>query len=237
MCAIKSLKYAHIFFDLDHTLWDFNANSRAALASLHADFLDERTVTFDFKKFYYTYQSVNDIWWQQYRIGKVTKAELRNGRFRDTLHRFGILDEELTEALATAYVARSPYQTKLFPGAIEVLDWMRSRGHKLSIITNGFEEIQHIKIRESGISDHFDHVITSEQVDARKPDNRIFAHALETAGADPKESLMIGDSLEADIRGAARAGMDQVFFNPHGKKHDGRPTYEVENLIDLKQVI
>ncbi len=194
-------------------------------------------VSFNFKRFYYTYQEVNDNWWQQYRVGKVKKAELRNGRFRDTLHRFGILDEELTEVLATEYVARSPYQTRLFPGAIEVLDWMRTKGYKLSIITNGFEEIQHIKIRESGMMDHFDHVITSEQVNARKPDNRIFNHALETAGVDPQDTVMIGDSLEADIRGAERAGMDQVFFNPMGKKHDGNPTYEVGTLLELKQIL
>lgn len=237
MCAIKSLKYVHIFFDLDHTLWDFNANSRAALASLHADFLKERKVKFDFKKFYYTYQDVNDLWWQQYRNGKVRKSELRNGRFRDTLHRFGILDEELTEVLATEYVARSPYQTRLFPGALEILDLLRHKGHRLSIITNGFEEIQHIKIRESGMTDHFDHIITSEQVDARKPDNRIFAHALETAGVDPKDSVMIGDSLEADIRGAERAGIDQVYFNPKGKGHDFNPTFEIRALHELEGII
>jgi putative hydrolase of the HAD superfamily len=230
-------KYPHIFFDLDHTLWDFDANSRTALESLYTDFIKSRAAKLTFKEFYYSYKDVNDRWWQQYRVGKVDKAALRTGRFRDTLHRFGILDEGLTEDLAREYVARSPYQTKLFPGAIEVLDWLQAKGHTMSIITNGFEEIQHIKIKESGMERHFTHIITSEQVDARKPDERIFNHAFELSGADPSQSLMIGDNLEADIKGASKAGMDQVYFNPEGKKHLHYPTFEIKSLLELRNII
>lgn len=196
-----------------------------------------RNVRFDLKSFFYSYQDVNSNWWQQYRAGNVTKAQLRNGRFRDTLQRFGILDEELTEILSTEYIARSPYQTILFPGAIEVLDWLSSRGYEMHIITNGFEEIQHIKLREAGLTPFFQEIITSEQVDARKPDLRIFTHAFETTGALPYESIMIGDSLEADIQGAAQAGMDQAYFNPKGKKHQAKPTFEIRDLLELKEIM
>lgn len=190
-----------------------------------------------FNEFYYRYREINDQWWQQYRIGKAKKSELRTGRFRDTLQRFGITNEELVEWLASEYVNRSPYQTALFPGAIETLEAIRDMGIKLNIITNGFEEVQHIKVTESGMGSYFEHIITSEQVSARKPDIRIFEHALEVCGAEASTSLMIGDNLDADIRGAADIKMDQVYFNPHGEKHESNPTYEVKALGEILSII
>lgn len=230
------IKYEHIFFDLDHTLWDFKTNSRNALEQLHEEFILLRSPKLKFNDFYYRYVEVNDHWWQQYRMGKVGKQDLRGGRFRDTLQHFGITDEVLTETLAHEYTARSPYQTTLFPGAIETLETLVERGHILHIITNGFEEVQHIKLSESKLRTYFDQVITSEMVKARKPEPQIFDHAFKLSGAKPSESLMIGDSLIADIRGAELAGMDQVYFNPEGNKHDYSPTYEIRELEEMLEL-
>ncbi|NNC84386.1 MAG: noncanonical pyrimidine nucleotidase, YjjG family [Flavobacteriales bacterium] len=228
-------RYRDLFFDLDHTLWDFDTNSRSALQELFNDYLNPLSTDFD--RFHQTYVEVNDNYWQQYRAGRVTKKVLRIGRFRDALIRFGFDDEALSWTLADQYVKRSPYQTALFPYAIETLEYLREKGYQMHIITNGFEEVQHIKLEQSGLLPFFSKVITSEMVGQRKPHERIFRRAMQEATTTPDVSIMIGDNLEADIKGAQHFGMDQVFFNPYQKAQDIRPTYVIEELRELREIL
>lgn len=229
--------YRHLFFDLDHTLWDFATNSRAALHELFHEYgLADRGLT-DFDTFYSTYVTVNDRYWSLYRAGKMGKKTLRKIRFSTTLQRFGIEDEYLGEKFSQGYIDRSPYQTALFPDCHDTLSYLKDKGYVMHVITNGFEEVQHIKLRESGLEQYFIEIITSEGVQARKPDPRIFAHAFERTGAAPSESLMIGDNLEADVAGALRSGMDAVYFNPEGVPHQDQVTLEIKGLKELVEVL
>lgn len=228
-------RYKDLFFDLDHTLWDFETNSRSALEELFEDFLNPLSTSFE--GFHQTYVDVNHRYWEQYRAGRVTKKDLRFGRFRDALQRFGMEDETLTRTLAEEYVKRSPYHTALFPNTLETLSSLEEKGYSMHIITNGFQEIQHIKLSESGLLGFFNEIITSELVSKRKPHPEIFEYALVRANANKDESIMIGDNLNADILGAKEFGMDQVFFNPQGISHDADPTYEINDLGQLEELL
>jgi len=228
--------YKHLFFDLDRTLWDFNKNSSLALREIYIDFKLERSGIADPIEFIETYQKINEELWDLYRKGLLNKRKLRSLRFTRTLEAFNIDDEYLGDQLGTAYIERSPHKTALLPNTNEVLHYL-SENYTLHIITNGFEEVQHIKLDKSGLSSFFDQVITSEQVGSRKPDPSIFLFAMEKASARVNDSLMIGDDLGADILGARSVGMDQVYFNPRCHSHTEQLTYEIVDLIELKKIL
>ncbi|MBS1683465.1 MAG: YjjG family noncanonical pyrimidine nucleotidase [Bacteroidetes bacterium] len=229
-------KYKHIFFDLDHTLWDFEANSRATLSELFEELgLKDRGIP-SFETFHETYLPINSQYWARYHHKLMPKEELRVGRFLETLRRFKVDDEALAEQIADLYLRRSPYRTATFPDAMEVLEYL-SKKYALHIITNGFSEVQDIKIRESRLEVYFRHVFVSEQVGHQKPQREIFLHAMEVTGATVEESLMIGDNMATDIMGAKAVGMDQVFFNPLGKKTRDKATYEIAALSELKNFL
>ena len=100
----------------------------------------------------------------------------------------------------------------MFEGTIEILEYLKDQ-YKLHIITNGFEEVQNKKMRKSGILHFFDHIITSESVGVKKPNPKVFKHALDMAKTSASSSVMIGDNLEADIYGAINCGMKAIHFN------------------------
>lgn len=226
------MKYRHLFFDLDHTLWDFELNSQETLAELLEELpVSNKSLRLD--EFFPRYRYHNDEMWRQYRNGEIDKATLRTTRFLRALSEFGITDRRVAQWMEQEYLARSPYKKNLFPEAIETLEYLKQK-YDLHIITNGFEEVQHIKLRESTLGEHFDVIVTSEQAGVRKPHANIFRYALSKTGATKAESLMIGDNLEADILGAKVAGWDQVFFNPHKVLHQEEVTFEIEHLKDLR---
>jgi putative hydrolase of the HAD superfamily len=228
--------YQHIFFDLDHTLWDFDTNAKETLEELYLQHnLKTRNVP-DAASFINTYKEINEACWALYRRNEMTKDVLRTIRFRKTLEHFGTKDETLSDRIGDDYVAACPLKTNVIPGTYELLDYLKGK-YPLHIITNGFEEIQDIKMRESRLTHYFQHRITSEQVGHKKPDARVFTHALEVTGAQLSESLMIGDSLEADVLGAKAFGMDQVYFNPESVTHNETVTHEISELIELKSIL
>ena len=229
-------KYKHIFFDLDHTLWDFDTNSKIVLRVIYEELDLGKYGVPSFDTFHQTYLPINGQYWARYHHKLLPKEELRVGRFRETLRRFKVENETLAETIAHLYTERSPYQTALFPDTIETLDYL-SKKYELHLITNGFEEIQGIKIRQSGLEKYFKHIFISEIVGHQKPDERIFLHALEAAGATAAESLMIGDNLQTDIAGARAVGIDQVFFNPNRNKHRDKATYEITELKELRSIL
>lgn len=230
-------RYKHIFFDLDHTLWDFERNSGATLQQLYLEFGLEQKGIADFEQFRSTYELHNERFWIRYRKGFVRREELRWKRMWHTLLDFRIADNALARRMAGIYLERLPHQGLLIPFAQDILDYCTGKNYCLHLITNGFETTQRQKMRTSGIDHYFGQVITSESSNSMKPKPEIFAYALQASGALLQESIMIGDSLEADILGAQRCDMDQVYFNPNRKAHTEKPTYEIDCLSQLRQFL
>lgn len=222
----------HIFFDLDRTLWDFEYNSKQTLLELVDRFnLIDKGIDSG-EEFISKYRLHNNRLWNLYRNGKIKKEQLRDRRFFLTLQDYGIDDSELANKFGLAYVKYSPLKKKLFPNTIELLNYL-VKNYSLYIITNGFQEVQHIKLENSGISKYFNFVITSEEVGVKKPDSSIFHYALELAKAKAEESIMIGDDLFVDVKGAEAVGMQGVYFNPNKIKHNETVFAEVSSLSDI----
>jgi putative hydrolase of the HAD superfamily len=226
-------KYKHIFFDLDMTLWDFETNAHEAYQDIYAKFkLKDRGIE-SIELFLKSYFVHNEMLWEQYRNDEIEKEFLRSRRFELALLDFGIEDPGLAESIGMEYITISPQKTNLFPNAHEILSYLKLK-YPLHIITNGFEEVQYTKLKNSRLSAYFDQIITSEDAGCKKPDPGIFRYALQKAGAKADESLMIGDDPEVDVKGAEDSGMDGVFFNPKGLAVNGNVKYQINDLIELK---
>lgn len=229
-------KYKHLFFDLDRTLWDFEANALETFQDLYKKYqLKEQGIS-SFDGFYTLYKAHNHRLWDEYRAGKISKETLSVSRFELTLKDFGIHSKETAIAMAADYLRISPTKTRLFPQALETLEQLKRR-FKIHIITNGFNEVQFIKLKNSGIGKFIETTITSEDAGCKKPDPAIFRYSLEKAHAIQADSLMIGDDLEVDIKGAKSAGIDQVFVNFGHQPHDLKPTYEISELQQLTEIL
>lgn len=230
--------YSHILFDLDHTLWDFEKNSEETLYTLYDQYGLGNFQKFDSLSFYKKYKFVNTLLWDQYNKGKIGQQELREQRFVKTLTGLGLQAHEIPEGLSEAYTTLCPTKTAVFPYTYDVLQYL---GHKyqLHIITNGFKDIQDIKMTSSNLHGYFNEVVTSECCGYKKPDKRMFEHALERIKVSPDDCIMIGDNYECDIQGAREAGIDQVFFNPEKVKSRQKPkaTYEIHCLSELKTIL
>ncbi|MGV3629577.1 MAG: YjjG family noncanonical pyrimidine nucleotidase [Bacteroidota bacterium] len=228
------IRIKHLFFDLDRTLWDFDANSKKALQDIFHEY-KLHTHFHHFESFHHTYLKVNADLWKKYGKNKITKEQLRDTRFLKTLQQHQVNDESLAALISDAYIRLSPRQTLLFPHAAETLTELKKRGYILHIITNGFEEVQYIKLNESGIRPFFDVIVCSEHIGFNKPDKRIFIHALELANAKASESMMIGDDLEVDILGANQVGMETVLFDPMKKRRSKafEIIHELPQLLEM----
>jgi putative hydrolase of the HAD superfamily len=229
-------KYRHLFFDLDHTLWDFEANAHATFKELFIEMkLQERGV-YDFDLFHKNYLVHNEKLWERYRNGFIKQDELRIKRMRLSLLDFKIADEVLAKEMSARFLELLPTRTILFPYSKEVLTYLTGKGYALHLITNGFEHTQHSKLKYSGLDIFFKEVITSEGSNSLKPNKEIFDFALEKTKASISESIMIGDSVEVDIIGAMNAGMDQVFVNHQHITTEVKPTYMVNSLKELEEI-
>jgi putative hydrolase of the HAD superfamily len=222
----------HLFFDLDRTLWDFENNSAAALKLLYSNFLQEHSIK-NFESFHKTYTQNNARLWNRYGKGKMTKEDLRIKRFRDTLQQFQIFDESLAQELADQYVSISPHQTILLPNAHDTLKELKKDGYQLHIITNGFKEVQHIKLDKSELSPYFDLILCSEEVGKSKPAKEVFQFALAETQAKSSESVMIGDDLNVDILGALNAGMEGILFDPNANYKSGVHEWHIDDLSEI----
>ncbi len=224
--------YKHIFFDLDHTLWDFERNAEETKREMFDRFqLKDRGIE-SFDAFKEIYTGINLALWACYREDTIGKEELNFRRFYDTLCILGINDRNLGESMASAFIEGISAKTYLFPYAKEILEYLFPK-YLIHIITNGFEEVQYSKLRNSGMDRYFSSVITSEAAGARKPDPEIFQYAMRKTGAMCDESIMIGDDLEVDIAGARLMGMDQMYVNHDQKQHSEPVTMEVFSLFEI----
>lgn len=230
-------KYRHLFFDLDRTLWDFETNNLKSFHELFQYFELKQKGIDDFDHFFEEYHIINHALWEAYKKQEVTREHLNFHRFHDTLCLFGVNEPDLATRMGDHYLKISPYKTALYPGTIDLLLKLQDQ-YNMHIITNGFEDVQFIKMEQSKLDGYFQTIITSEEAGVKKPDQGIFDYALRKAGASAKESLMIGDDVEADILGAANAGIDQVWVkHPPLKPEIIKPTYEVDNLDDIRRIL
>lgn len=230
-------KYQHIFWDLDHTLWDFDANSENTLKVVYDTFGLFDLGIIEFPKFSKLYEVLNEQLWVQLRAGTISRELLRWKRMDMALQHFGINNEPLAHQMSTLYLEILPQQKQLLPGALDVLEYCKSQDYHLHIITNGFETTQMQKLANSGIGTYFQHIFTSENANAMKPHPPIFHYALDKSSAQLTNSIMIGDSLEADVIGAKQMGMDQIFYNPHAIQHQEEVTFEVADLRDIIKIL
>ncbi len=222
----------HIFFDLDHTLWDFETNSDLAFEKAFKNL----NFNVDLHKFLNYYRPINQKYWKWYREEKVTKDQLRHGRLRETFEILKIsTTPDLLEAMALEYIRVLPENNQLFEGTLEILEHL-SLKYQMHIITNGFHEVQHHKLEKSGIAKYFNEIITSESVGFQKPHPAIFEYAIKKVNTTPQESIMIGDNWEADIMGAHQCGMHVIFCNYH-KENVGENIKSVTHLLELKQYL
>ncbi len=226
----------HLFFDLDRTLWDFERNSETALQSLYED-LKLADHLRSFTSFHTQYKKINGMLWDQYSRGAISKELLRVKRFSDTLEHFGVNHSELSNSLAKGYVERSPYQTHLLPNTIETLIQLKKEGYPLHIITNGFKEVQFIKLRQSKLEDYFDVILCSEEVGVYKPSVQVYQEALQRSGASAKNSVMIGDSYLADVVGAENSGFQAILFDPHRKHKDDAHRWLIRDLKRVPEIL
>lgn len=230
------MKYRHLFFDLDHTLWDFEANARITLLELYQSMLLEKMGINDFDLFHKNYLAHNEKLWERYRNGFIKQEELRVKRMWLALLDFKIADELLAKEMSTRFLDLLPTRTILFPHTMEILQYLTNKNYELHLITNGFEKTQHSKLKYSGLDKYFKEVITSEGSSSLKPNKEIFDFAFKKTGAKPTESIMLGDSIDVDILGAMKAGIDQVFINHLNITIDIKPTYVVGSLKELEEI-
>jgi putative hydrolase of the HAD superfamily len=227
------MTYKHLFFDLDHTLWDFDSNSREALRDIYHSLSLADAGVHDFDLFHRLYLGHNERLWDRYRKGMMKVDELRWKRMSLSLLEFKNGDESLARRMGVEFLEILPTKKALFPDTIEILNYLTEKKYKLHLITNGFEITQHRKLLTSGIDIYFQEVITSEGSNSLKPHPEIFEYALLKTGAGKKESIMIGDTPDVDILGAREAGIDQVYVNHTGNTEPVDATFTVYSLKEL----
>jgi len=227
--------YKHLFFDLDNTLWDFKANAREAFYDVFETLgLFEQIP--DFNEFLKLYEKYNEHLWEEYRKGKLRKDHMRVERLVLAFRELGVENMELIQTVSDLYLQTAPGKTNLFPGVHESLYYL-SKKYKLYILTNGFAEIQMQKINNCGLKGYFTKLFMAEMVGYQKPDRRFFEYAIKSVHAHKADCLMIGDDPEADVRGGWNAGIDQVFCNTQNKKCAIEPTWVVNSIASLMDIL
>lgn len=231
------MAYKDLFFDLDHTLWDFETNSKETIQELYATYHLAELGIVDFDGFYSTYSAHNHRLWDRYTKGFIKQEELRWKRVYLSLLDFKVANEPLAKEMSQAYLEILPNKKHLFPYTIEILEYLKQKDYKMHLITNGFESVQFKKIKNSGLQDYFIEVITSEASNSLKPQKEIFEYALKNANATVAESIMIGDNESADIQGGINMGMDTIFVNHIQVVPTIPATYTITHLKELETIL
>ena len=225
-------KITDVFFDLDHTLWDFDKNSALTFEII----FKMNNVELEIERFSEIYQPINLKYWKLYREEKVSKSNLRYGRLKESFDALNInVEDSVIKQLAIDYIDYLTTHNHIFDGTIEILDYLKPK-YKLHIITNGFKEVQQIKLDKSNIAHYFDTVTSSEAVGVKKPNPKVFNHALKLANVKKENGIMIGDNYEADILGALNIGLDAICYNYHNVNLKNE-IKEIKHLLDLKKYL
>ncbi|MDG2371517.1 MAG: YjjG family noncanonical pyrimidine nucleotidase [Flavobacteriaceae bacterium] len=206
-------KVKTIFFDLDHTLWDFDRNSSLAFKHIFNIY----DFPFSHSEFLKWYVPINHKYWRDYSENKISKEKLRIRSLQKTFNclNFNYKAEYINE-ISNEYIKTLPTKTFLFEGVIDLLEKLKPI-YDLHIISNGFEDVQYKKMKLSGLLPFFDKIITSENANSKKPDSKIFNYALRLTNENPQNCLMIGDNLIADILGAINVGMNAIHYNSNNE--------------------
>ena len=230
------MPYKDLFFDLDHTIWDFELNSKETLWDLHLKYELEAKGINNFDEFYSIYSVHNHKLWDRYSKGFIKQEELRWKRIYLSLLDYKIADEALSKEMSVDYLDILPNKKNLFPYTIEILEYLKSKDYSMHLITNGFESVQFKKIKNSNLADYFTEVITSEASNSLKPNKEIFEYALKVSNANVETSIMIGDNEDADIQGAINAGMDSIFVNHLQIQPTVPATHTITHLKELENI-
>ncbi len=228
--------YKHLFFDLDHTLWDYDKNVQESLFELFEHYNLMQLGITSFEAFFKAFEQVNYGLWDSYNVGGITKEELRQVRFRRIFETVAANPDLVPEPMEAHFMTNTSSKPHVVADTFEILDYLR-HSYGLHVITNGFNESQAQKMDAAGLTSYFDLIVTSETTGHRKPDRRIFEYALEQLGARPEQCVMIGDNPLSDIGGAQNAGIDQVFFNPKNIVSTVTPSYTIQSLLELKGIL
>ena len=234
--TVNGKKYKCIFFDLDHTLWDYETNSAEALSELYMSYnLLSKGVPL-FQDFHNRFKKVNTDLWNLYDRGLIDSDVIRRERFKQILEPFNAYELKLSEDLSRDYLDICPRKGNLMPYALDILNYLKQH-YRLAVITNGFEEIQHQKLTAGNLHSYFDHIITSQKAGFKKPSREIFDCALQLNGITNMEAIMIGDNLITDIGGARNASIDAVFFNSEEIAHNETLYLEIRSLEELRTIL
>ena len=227
----SSGKITDIFFDLDHTLYDFEANAKATFE----DAFREYNVVLS-RDFMEVFTPINDAYWQKLTHNQVSRETLRYGRLKDSFDVLGVsVDDEIIYAISDYFIKNLSTKGKVFPGTFEILDYLQPKYH-LHLITNGPEEVQQQKLEVTKLKPYFKTMTTSEKAGVKKPYPEIFEFALKSAQTQASRSVMIGDNLEADVEGAINAGLEAVFFNEK-KIANPKNFVEIYHLEQIKNIL
>lgn len=227
--------YRCVLFDLDDTLWDHGANATETLTDLFDRFrIAEYDITLNF--FLETFHRVNRDLWDRYDRGLIDQSVIRHERFAKVFDACGIDDMSRTPEFSVSFLKELPLKKNLLPQALDVLEYLKPR-YTMTIVTNGFEDVQSRKIASAGIAHYFAHVITSQRAGNKKPSAEIFRFALQHSGHQAEDAVMIGDNPLTDIAGAKAAGMDAILYNPKGTSHESTDVHEIRELKQLLQIL
>lgn len=225
----------HLFFDLDHTIWDYDRNSVEALNRLYAEFALEELGLAPKERFLAAFKQANLVVWDLFDENRVNSNSLRHKRLELVFESFNLPARQI-EGFHEGYYRYCGSGMHLIEGASDLLDKLSAR-YTLHIITNGFNDSQHHKLRNTGLDGYFKTVTTSESAQSKKPDAAFFDFALTRAGASKHNSLVIGDGLRTDVAGALNYGLPVIWFNPEGKETELKPNAEVRYLVEIGRVL
>jgi putative hydrolase of the HAD superfamily len=228
------LKIRHLFFDLDHTLWDFEKNSKICIREIYEQHKGIFPQQVGFDSFFQKFSTINSAMWNQLDLSLITHDYLRTFRFQKVLQALDIeIDEHFSLVLNQKLLNLLPHQHHLMDDAFDTLAALAKKDYKLHIISNGYQDVQIKKMKSGGIHHFFDQIITNDIAGARKPEKAIFDFALFRADADLSNSIMIGDNLIADIEGARNAGLRTIYFNPVLGGNDSENISELKYLLEI----
>lgn len=227
----------HIFFDLDHTLWDFEKNAEICLTEIFQTHHMADLGVADFDLFFQTFSQVNKRFWYLLDTKQITHDELRKERFRCALADLQVvISEEQSEAMNAQFLALLPNQSHLMPHTLDILEALHPH-FQLHVLSNGFEQVQRRKMESGGILPYFTHVITNDLAKASKPNPAIFSYALGAAACSASEAIMIGDNWTADIEGALHMGMSAIHFDPTQAFHQDPHFIRIPSLHHIPHLI
>ncbi|WP_294071881.1 YjjG family noncanonical pyrimidine nucleotidase [Proteiniphilum sp. UBA1028] len=228
--------YKNLFIDLDDTLWDIHLNGKECLEEIYRDY-GYAAYYPRFLDYYNVYVPVNQRLWAMYRHGEIRKEELIVERFLAPVRAFGINDPDYAKKLSDDFLDRTTRKTRLIDGTIELLEYLKPR-YRMHILSNGFREVQYKKIENSGLKPYFDKIILSEDAGINKPHPDMFTYALKNTNSRRSQTVMIGDSWDADMVGAYQSRIAQIWFNPADEAPDGfEPTHTVRTLAEIKDIL